>query len=429
MPITWKNIGSTVSGDEASLMTGAQESMTAGFGALNKVLEDRQKTKDDNWDQGKTNNTNAFMNKLTGAETPEELAEMQKRGEFQAMMNQYGAQIDQGAARTALDGRGQVLQDRLEGRQEYQDGQHNRGLRSDIQSLKADAYNGDESAIARLSALGVRDDGEALEDIFGAYDSGVSLDIREDGNARGWSSDRRANAQESRSAADYRRAEEQRQQDDAMNAALNEAALLGQDGTTLDRKNLVSGLMEMFPTASPEEFQRVRDGWNTSTAGRNVLSEADENEITTAKTELVAGTQMETNPFYKSAKAMESSEDGGYAMAQRVIDRHSGEGKYFDMEGNQDVSEAARKKIMELVTTGVDVGGRIIPIPEEVFDVALSNSRDDWTELDEKFEGAIGEIMETDYFQDGITNYAQYADEADLLEIRMRNAALGRPTN
>lgn len=137
-PITWRNVDVNPIGEVSRAMLSAQLGINQGFDSINGVLDKNRAVANANWEQQKTNNTNAYMNDLAGVKTPEELAAA--RGRFEEMIRAGGAQIDQQAARKALDAQTGILQDRLVSGQKFQDGQTDRTeapIRDQIASLTA----------------------------------------------------------------------------------------------------------------------------------------------------------------------------------------------------------------------------------------------------------------------------------------------------
>lgn len=120
MAITWRNVdggqGALAAG---RLLQGAEQSFNSGFSGLQGVLKQYQGQEQANWNAGKDMNTNAFMDRLSQAKTPEEMAALQSSGELDQMLSGFGAQIDRNAVRTALDTRGDFLRQQATNRMTY----------------------------------------------------------------------------------------------------------------------------------------------------------------------------------------------------------------------------------------------------------------------------------------------------------------------
>lgn len=143
-PITWRNVRTTVNGGGAgSLMRGAQDSISTGFGALQGVLDQYQETQANNWDVQAENNTQDFMNQLSQYRTPEEFEAARQRGELQGALQGYGRQVDQEAARTALETRLGTLQERETQSRLYTDDTQERANRPLRGQIIDRIYDGD----------------------------------------------------------------------------------------------------------------------------------------------------------------------------------------------------------------------------------------------------------------------------------------------
>lgn len=112
MPITWRNVNGPSLADASRPLEVAQRSLLGGFDAFNNVLKGVESTDTANWQQQKQNNTNDFMNKLYEAQTAEQMNNMNGSGTLNRMLTGFGSQIDQAAARAAMDTRLSTLQDR-----------------------------------------------------------------------------------------------------------------------------------------------------------------------------------------------------------------------------------------------------------------------------------------------------------------------------
>lgn len=119
MAITWRNIEG---GNQMVSMMGmrdAQRSMTDSFQGLQGVLKQYQGQEKANWDAGKEQNTQAFLDRLSQVRTPEELAALQASGQLDRERAQFGAQIDRSAVRNALDTREDFLRQQATNKMAY----------------------------------------------------------------------------------------------------------------------------------------------------------------------------------------------------------------------------------------------------------------------------------------------------------------------
>lgn len=118
--ITWRNINGPSLAEASRPLDSAQRMISSGFDSLNSILNKQEATDQANWQQQKTNNLNDFMNTIYAAKGPEEFKRMQDSGELMQTLQSYGAQIDQAAARSAMDTRLGTLQKRDQENWTYQ---------------------------------------------------------------------------------------------------------------------------------------------------------------------------------------------------------------------------------------------------------------------------------------------------------------------
>lgn len=119
MAITWRNIDAPSVGGAASLFQQAGQSLNNGFQGLQDVLKQYQGQEKANWDAGKEQNTQAFLDRLSQVRTPEEMAALQASGELDRLKAGFGAQIDRTAVRNALDTRGDFLRQQATNKMTY----------------------------------------------------------------------------------------------------------------------------------------------------------------------------------------------------------------------------------------------------------------------------------------------------------------------
>lgn len=153
-PITWRNVDAPDLRGSAALMGVAQQGINKGFDQFQNVLQQQQKVDEANWNQVKENNTNELRNQLFAARTPEEAQAVQ--AQIMERMNSLGAQVDQNAIRTALDGRVPLLQQRAKAEIDYN-------------NAMTDAK--DEPILKRIYSLALQDPIAAAAEM---HDSGLS---------------------------------------------------------------------------------------------------------------------------------------------------------------------------------------------------------------------------------------------------------------
>lgn len=133
--ITWRNVDAPNLEDPTRTLGMAQNSFNSIFDVLGKELSAREALVKENWDAGKAINTDQYLGRLQGFQTPEQAAAAQ--AETQALRQGFGAQIDMGAARNAESTLTENLQRRAMTTQGYQDQQTDVGERDAVGQIAA----------------------------------------------------------------------------------------------------------------------------------------------------------------------------------------------------------------------------------------------------------------------------------------------------
>ena len=152
-PITWRNVDAPDLRGAAGMLNLAQHGFNSGFDQLNNVLKTEQATAENNWKIQRDNNTQAFLNSINQYRTPEEYQAALASGALDA--GKYGAQIDQAAARSALDGRLSILQDRTTKANQFTDQQKERDARPIVDRLNTMALSEDKD-VRRIDGVTYR---------------------------------------------------------------------------------------------------------------------------------------------------------------------------------------------------------------------------------------------------------------------------------
>lgn len=121
-PITWKTISGPSMGDPGRSLAMANDAWNKAIGTLQGGLDKYNSMQDQNWQQGKENNTNAFLTRLSQFQTPEEAQAALSSGELAGMLQGFGAQVDQRLAADRMGSLVQTLQDRAMAAQQYEQG-------------------------------------------------------------------------------------------------------------------------------------------------------------------------------------------------------------------------------------------------------------------------------------------------------------------
>lgn len=153
-PITWRNVDAPDFRGAASMLHLAGAGINSGFDKLNQVLQNEQATADANWKVQRDNNTQAFLNSINQYRTPEEYQAALTSGALDP--SKFGAQIDQAAVRSALDGRLAILQDRTVKANQFTDQQKARDAKPIVDQLSMMALSDDkEVRESAKQALGI----------------------------------------------------------------------------------------------------------------------------------------------------------------------------------------------------------------------------------------------------------------------------------
>ena len=447
--ITWRNVATTASpAGVGGLMSGAQDSMTRGFEALEKVFEQRKETEAANWDQGKENNLNTIMNAAMAYEDPDALAASMQAGKFQEMLEGYGAQVDQAKVRDFLDSRGGVLQERALANDEFFDKRLTRELQPQLAEVQQLAFSGNlDGAVQRAIDLGVPDAAKYVQGLQGTYSAGRSEKradqqlVYEGQRTAAQVRDSATNAgrldlsvREYEDGLARREAQRERLQSVLQSSDRIDAALL-ENMTTLDRTleqagfsrdgdNLVAGenadyealarlkedgalSMVGKPTEILQrEIQRINNmGWDS-------LQERNEavNAVITQNAERLGVSQGDLDWKAQEEAVLEQAFDirnnvfntpppeNPLGAMTEIITRHAEEGGYLESEGNRDKVRLAIQKAVEATTTGIvtrnDEGEAVrVRVPQEIIDAALTGTSDTWFEWDEKFGDILQDYM------------------------------------
>ena len=125
------------------LLNAAQNSVNTGFDKLTDVFSQYRETDRANWENGKENNTQAFLDRLAQYKTPEELAAAQASGQLDALKAQFGAQIDRDAVRGAEANQADVLMRRIAAQNQHADDKTNRDARPLVEQFNTLIANND----------------------------------------------------------------------------------------------------------------------------------------------------------------------------------------------------------------------------------------------------------------------------------------------
>lgn len=119
--ITWRDLTQPNTAGAGYLLQGAQRSLDSGFGALQSVLDQRNKTDAANWNVQKANNTSNYLNAVQEIKDPTQLQDPQVQANLAAMRQQFGYQVDSNAIRGADEQRANTLQEQATNNMKFSD--------------------------------------------------------------------------------------------------------------------------------------------------------------------------------------------------------------------------------------------------------------------------------------------------------------------
>jgi hypothetical protein len=159
-PITWQNINGASPAEASRPLEAAQRAFSGMFSQLGDVITQREGINEKNWQNTKTNNTQAFLDRLASYRTPEELAAAQKSGAIDQLRAQFGNQIDAAAVRGADEQRRSALQTQAQQAIAFDGVMRNEKTAPLVDKLRGAIINGNQAdaatSRAALAELGYR---------------------------------------------------------------------------------------------------------------------------------------------------------------------------------------------------------------------------------------------------------------------------------
>lgn len=143
--ITWRTVDAPNLGDPSRSLGMAQNSFNSIFDVLGKELSAREALVKENWDAGKAINTDQYLGRLQGFQTPEQAAAAQ--AETQALRQGFGAQIDMPAVRNVESNLTENLQRRVTTGNAYATSQEDFAERDAVANLSAKIALGGTKAL------------------------------------------------------------------------------------------------------------------------------------------------------------------------------------------------------------------------------------------------------------------------------------------
>lgn len=427
-PITWRNVGSTVSsGGSAPLMQGAQDSIDSGFSALNKALERRQQTQAKNFGVRQNNQSADYLDRIAQAGNVDELNALRESEELaQLRQGLVGSTRDE--IRGALDKQETNLMERTRSRDSFGDEQWMRNNQDKLAAIEAQVINGDlEGGVAAAEELGIPDAVNVIRGFRDSYNTSADQRIQQGQFGLAQNRDARAGEIHDTRMNDWQEGEDAEDRTRALNVALNRAAAGSEAGSTADRQAFMAEMREQFPDLAQSEVNTLREGWDARTSGQFTLSTEDRLRVDNEVAQYEREYDMANNPIAQTAQMDEQSVLTGI----RNLLQTSKEKGYLSEEGDDDVLRETGDKMFELAMDGyTDSQGRRVPVPLEAFAVALETSGDDLLESDTKFKDRIKEIMQQPGFKRRVEEYGLVQDLKQQAELKAQVLSGRRqPTN
>lgn len=430
-PITWRNVGSTVRGTGGDLLQGAQDSMTAGFGALEKALNKRNQGQKANFETGQKNLTADYMDQVQGAQSAEELQALRNNEGLQTIRDQLGGDY-RTQVRGAIDNRESGIMEQTEARQEFGDGQNNRDLRGDAQRIRAAAYAGDETALAQAAELGMLDDGEFLDSVGGAQNQAFTQDMSEQRVNQGWSQDDRAERTSARQAElhDFAMGQNQRtvdnqveqeQVDGIMGKAYERATNLGEGETATDIYRALNDSLVQVGLSPQEVSEKVTSFDAAMTQRLTATSGADSALNTEQMARLDTKYDAGNNEFIPGP-----SQGDPATEANNVLQEFSVDGELLG-SSNPDFREDLTIQAGNALRQGVVItsGGQkmTVPVTPAILRATLNGVSDDAFDFDKDIDEALRDYIEdSDGLIEKVEQARLYGEERkSLLRQQARN--------
>lgn len=152
-PIRWDNVNGAGLSEAGRPLEAAQRSFLGAFDTVGNVLQQRQQMEDQNWQNTRTNNTNAFLDAIAKYRSPEELRAAQAAGGALDQLRQgFGNQIDANAIRGAADARVASLQQQAQQEVAYNHMMTDERVAPLVDKFKQASLNGDKAGMAAAQA-------------------------------------------------------------------------------------------------------------------------------------------------------------------------------------------------------------------------------------------------------------------------------------
>lgn len=193
MALTWRTIGNGGAASAGSLLSMGQQQVTQGLGVLNDLLKQNQLNEQRNALAVRDNNTQSYLDQVAAAGGAEALANPEIRAQLEQTRAGFGAAIDRGATRGAIDDRLSGLQKQAVQTGAYEDQQAERNQRATVDQLYTLAANGDQAGVNKiLDEQQLFNEGKLRAELTGTFDKAQDRIYRQNAEGRAERSEGRA---------------------------------------------------------------------------------------------------------------------------------------------------------------------------------------------------------------------------------------------
>lgn len=203
--ITWRNVSGPTGAAELNALAGASRQIGGAFDGLQNALVNYQKEEGRQFDQRKTDNTNAFLNALHSQyRTPEELDAAMKSGAINQLQQQYSGEINHEQVRGAAEQRLTDLRQNTTAANQYDDQLRDRADSELVQKAMAHLAGGGKATDVLPSLQGTRKYGDYAKMLQDAERGNIRFEW--DGENHKWGvREKQANINQSNAAANASR--------------------------------------------------------------------------------------------------------------------------------------------------------------------------------------------------------------------------------
>lgn len=203
--ITWRNVSGPTGAAELNAIAGASSQIGGAFDSLQNALVNYQKEEGRQFDQRKTDNTNAFLNALHSKyRTPEELDAAIKSGAVDQLQQGYGGEVHDNQIRGAAEQRLTTLRQNTTAANQFEDQLRDRADNDLMQKAMAHVAGGGKSADVLASLQGTRKYGDYAKVLQDAERGNIRFEW--DGENHVWGiREKQANITQSNAAANASR--------------------------------------------------------------------------------------------------------------------------------------------------------------------------------------------------------------------------------